>query len=215
MSFIKIDLDQYDRRQHFEYFSSLQYPYVGITSDVDVSGLARFCKMKNYSFYLTFLHAAALAADGVKELRQRIHNGGIIEYSECPTSHIELLDNNTYCYCTLHHHTALSEYIPYAVKTRNLCRQNGSIDEDDDSESMYFISTFPWRHYTAMIQPVAGGEESNPRITWGKFQGDHRGRMQLPVTLLAHHALVDGIHIAMFYQNLEREIQKLLIENDG
>ena len=215
MSFIKIDLDQYDRRQHFEYFSSLQYPYVGITSDVDVSELVRFCKAKNYSFYLTFLHAAALAADGVKELRQRIHNGGIIEYSECPTSHIELLDNNTYCYCTLHHHTALSEYIPYAVETRNLCRQNGSIDEDEDVESMYFISTFPWRHYTAMIQPVAGGEESTPRITWGKFQEDHHGKLQLPVTLLAHHALVDGIHIAMFYQNLEREIQKLLIENGG
>ena len=215
MSFINIDLEKYDRRQHFEYFSSLQYPYVGITSDVDVSELVRFCKTRNYSFYLTFLHAAALAADGVKELRQRIHEGGIIEYGECPTSHIELLDNSTYCYCTLHHHRPLEEYIPYAVEARNLCRQNGSIDEDDDSESMYFISTFPWRHYTAMIQPVAGGEESNPRITWGKFQEDHHGKLQLPVTLLAHHALVDGIHIAMFYQNLEREIQTLLIENGG
>ena len=75
---------------------------------------------------------------------------------------------------------------------------------------MYFISTLPWLHYTAMIQPVAGGEESNPRITWGKFQEDYSGREQLPVTLLAHHALVDGIHIAMFYRNLEQEIHKIV-----
>ena len=210
MSFIKIDLDKYDRRQHYEYFSSLQYPYVGVTNNVDVSKLVQFCKTKNYSFYLTFLHVAALAADGVKELRHRIHDGGIIEYSECPTSHIELLDNNTYCYCTLHHHMTMEEYIPYAVETRNQCRQNGSIDEDDDSDSMYFISTLPWLHYTAMIQPVAGGEESNPRITWGRFQEDYCGRQQLPVTILAHHALVDGIHIAMFYQNLEQEIKKIV-----
>ena len=209
MSYIRIDLEQYDRRQHFEYFSSLQYPYVGITNNVDVSELVRFCKAKNYSFYLTFLHAAALAADSVKELRQRIRNGGIVEYDACPTSHIELLENNTYCYCTLHHHMTLEEYIPYAEQARSRCRQKGSIDEDDDSESMYFISTLPWLHYTAMIQPVAGGEESNPRITWGKFQEDHRGRKQLPVTILAHHALVDGIHIAMFYQNLEQQIKRI------
>lgn len=210
MPFIKIDLDKYDRRQHYEYFSSLQYPYVGVTNNVDVCELVQFCKTKNYSFYLTFLHAAALAADGVRELRHRIRGGGIIEYSECPTSHIELLDNNTYCYCTLHHHMTMEEYIPYAVEERNRCRQNGSIDEDDDSDSMYFISTLPWLHYTAMIQPVAGGEESNPGITWGKFQEDYCGRKQLPVTLLAHHALVDGIHIAMFYRNLEQEIHKIV-----
>ena len=104
----------------------------------------------------------------------------------------------------------MEEYIPCAIEARNLCRQNGSIDEDVDSNSMYFISTLPWLHYTAMIQPVAGGEESNPRITWGKFQEDYRGRKQLPVTLLAHHALVDGIQIAMFYQNLEQEIKKIV-----
>ena len=210
MSFIRIDLDKYERRRHFEYFSSLQYPYVGITNNVDVSDLVQFCKSKDCSFYLMILHAAALAADGVRELRQRIRDGGIIEYSECPTSHIELLENKTYCYCTLHHHMVLEEYIPYAEETRKKCRENGSIDEDDDSDSMYFISTLPWLHYSAMIQPVAGGEESNPRITWGKFQEDFRGRKQLPVTLLAHHALVDGIHIAMFYQNLEEQIKNIV-----
>ena len=210
MSFIRIDLDKYDRRRHYEYFSSLQYPYVGVTNNVDVSELVQFCKTRNYSFYLTFLHAAALAADGVKELRHRIRDGGIVEYSECPTSHIELLDNNTYCYCTLHHYMTMEEYIPYAAEARNRCRQKGSIDEDDDSESMYFISTLPWLHYTAMIQPVAGGEDSNPRITWGRFQEDYRGKKQLPVTILAHHALVDGIHIAMFYQNLEQQIKRIV-----
>ena len=210
MSFIRIDLDNYNRRRHFEYFSSLQYPYVGITNNVDVSELVRFCEDRNYSFYLTILHAIALAADGVRELRQRIHDGGIIEYSECPTSHIELLEDNTYCYCTLRHHMAMDEYIPYAEEMRKRAREQGSIDEDDDAESMYFISTLPWLHYTAMIQPVAGGEESNPRITWGKFQEDYQGRKQLPVTLLAHHALVDGIHIAMFYQNKEQQINKIV-----
>ena len=210
MAFVEIDMEHYPRRKHLEYFSSLQYPYAGVTSNVDVTELVQFCKERKYSFYLVFLHAAALAADGVRELRQRICNGKVIEYSACPTSHIELLEDGTYCYCTLHHQMQIEEYIPYAEATRAQCRLNGSIEEDDDAVSMYFISTLPWIHYTALIQPVAGGEESNPRITWGKFQEDANGRLQLPVTILAHHGLVDGIHIAKFYQNLEAQIQSIV-----
>lgn len=209
MTFTEIDLQNYPRRQHFLYFSSLQYPYVGVTNNVDVTQLVRFCKERKCSFYLLFLHAAALAADSIPELRQRIRNGGIVEYSRCPTSHIELLENGTYCYCTLRHHMELDEYLPYAQEARKQCRARGSIAEEADSESMYFISTLPWLHYTALIQPVAGGEESNPRITWGKFEKDAEGREQLPVTLLAHHALVDGIHIARFYEELEKQLQML------
>ena len=107
MSSQLIDMDQYARRSHFDYFRSLPYPYVGVTVNVDVGALLTFCREHGFSFYLMFLHASALAADGVRELRQRIRDCGIIEYSECPTSHTELLKNGTYCYCTLHHHMPL------------------------------------------------------------------------------------------------------------
>ena len=210
MQYNEIDMERYPRRKHLEYFSSLQYPYAGVTCNVDVSDLVQFCKNRKYSFYLVFLHAAALAADGVPELRRRIRSGKVIEYAACPTSHTELMENGTYCYCTLHHHMKLEEYIPYAEATRSQCRKNGSIEEDEDVESMYFISTLPWLHYTALIQPVAGGDESNPRITWGKFEEDSIGRKQLPVTLLVHHGLADGIHIARFYQNLEEQIRSIV-----
>lgn len=207
---IEIDLEQYPRRAHLEYFRSLQYPYVGVTNLVDVTELVRFCKDRNYSFYLVFLHVAALAADGVRELRRRIRGTKVIEYAACPTSHTELREDGTYCYCTLHHQADLQSYMTYAESERARCRASGSIEEDDDVESMYFISSLPWLHYTALIQPVAGGDESNPRITWGKYAEDHRGRLQLPVTLLAHHGLVDGIHIAQFYRNLDEQIQNCL-----
>lgn len=209
MGFITIPLENYPRRQHLTYFTSLAYPYVGVTNNVDVTELVLLCKRQKISFYLMFMHAAALAADSVPELRQRLHGGEVREYDQCPTSHTELLDNGAYCYCTLHHHMGLEEYLAHAESARTQCRLNGSIAEDVDCERLFFISTLPWLHYTALIQPVAGGDESNPRITWGKFEPDANGRQQLPVTLLAHHGLVDGIHIARFYENLNRELKTL------
>lgn len=210
MAYRIIDMDTYPRRAHFDYFRTLAYPYVGVTANVDVTELVRLCKEKGVSFYLTFMHAAALAADGIPQFRQRIREGGIVEYDECPTSHTEPLPDGTYCYCTLHHHMPFGEYIAQAEEARRLCREKASIEEDEDVESMYFISALPWLHYTALIQPVAGGDESNPRITWGKYEADAMGRLMLPVTVLLHHALADGLHLGLFFQGLEKEMQALI-----
>ena len=205
----KIDFDTYPRREHFKYFCTLQYPYFGVTVDVDVTDLVSFCRKNGCSFYLTMLHLTALAADEIPALRQRIRDGGIVEYDRCPTSHVELLEDGTYCYCTLHHEMGLEEYLVYAQREREACRNRRSIQEDENVEQMYFVTSLPWLHYSALIQPVACGEESNPRISWGKFTEDNRGRLQLPVTLLVHHALADGIHAAAFYEQLQEKITAL------
>lgn len=202
-----IDMADYPRKAHFDYFRSLQYPYVGVTVDTDVTDALRFSRETGKSFFLTVLHAAALAADGVPELRQRIRGDQIVEYAECPTSHTERTGGAGYCYCTLRHHMDLRTYFEAAEKARERCAANG-IEEDDDVESMVFISALPWLHYSSLIQPVAGGDESNPRISWGKYEKAASGRTLMPVSLLAHHALVDGIQIAQFFKNLEQEIAR-------
>ncbi len=207
MPFRFIEMETYPRRAHFGYFRTLAYPYVGITVNVDVTGLPDWCRREGHSFYLTVMHAAALAADGVSVLRQRIRDGRIVEYTECPTSHTEASEDGTYHYCTVHHHMADDEYFRRAEQAREACRGSG-LEEDEDVESFYFISTVPWLHYTALIQPVAAGDESNPRITWGRYEETAEGRLLMPVTLLAHHALVDGVHLAQFYENLAAEIRR-------
>ena len=205
----RIDMTTYPRRDHFAHFCAMAYPYVGVTAEVDVTDLLNLCREKGYSFYLMVLHAAALAADEVPEFRRRIDNGGIVEYEECPTSHTELKPDGTYAYCTLHHHMPLGEYLQKAEAARTAARESGSIDEDDDVQSMYFISTLPWLHYTQLIQPVACGEESNPRFTWGKYQQNAEGRVMMPLSVLVHHALADGLHIAEFYEAFNRQMHQL------
>ena len=39
--------------------------------------------------------------------------------------------------------------------------------------------------------------------------------LMLPVTLLAHHALVDGVHIARFYEQLDVVIHSLAAQDEG
>ena len=206
----RIDMATYPRRDHFEHFYGMAYPYVGVTVEVDVTALLTLCRERGYSFYLMVLHAVALAADEVDEFRRRIDDGGIVEYDECPTSHTELKPDGTYAYCTLHHHMPLEEYLQRAEAARAAARASGSIEEEAEVQSMYFISTLPWLHYTQLIQPVACGDESNPRFTWGKYQQNAEGRMMMPLSVLVHHALADGVHIAKFYDEFEKQMKHLM-----
>lgn len=211
----RIDMADFPRRDHFNHFCGMAYPYVGVTAEADVTALYRLCKRTGWSFYTVMIHAAALAADEVPELRQRIDQGGIVEYDACPTSHTELKADGSYAYCTLRHRMPLAEYLAQAEAARAAARLGGSIEEAAEVQSMYFISTLPGVRYTALIQPVCGGEDSNPRITWGKYQHHPDGRVTLPLSLLAHHALVDGLHIARFYEAFDKQVAKISEEAEA
>ncbi len=206
----KIELENYERKEHYLYFSSLANPYTGLTADIDVGMLVKACNEKKKSFYLAFMHAAALAADSVPEFRRRIIGQEIWEYDECPTSHTEALENGTYCYCTLYHHMPLQEFFEAAQAQRTAVRARGVLEEDEDVNAMYFITCIPWLHYSALVQPV--GDDSNPRISWGKYEEDFRGRLMMPVTVLLHHGLADGLHMARFYEALQHQTNTLSAE---
>ena len=203
-----IPLERHPRRAQFDLFLRMANPQVGLTVPVDVTGVRAFARARDCSFFLAFLHLAAQAANSVPELRQRIRSGGIVEYDRCDTSHTELAENGVYCYCTLRHDMGWDEYIPYAREERSRCLLSPSLEEDEDVDSQLFVSCLPWLCYTQLIQPTAGPMDSHPRISWGKYER-RDDRLIMPVTLQAHHALVDGIHIARFYERLNELIQAL------
>lgn len=227
-----IAMDTNPHLKHLEYFMGMMYPQLTITAMVDVTALRQFCKQENCSFFLTFLHITALSADSIPQLRQRLHqltpeemllpghNGAptegplagleIREYEQCPTSHTEAAGKDLYGYCVLRHHMPWQEYITAAAKAQQEAREKGSLEEDKDIESCFFATCLPWIHYCSMTHPVTDRFDSNVRFSWGKFQEDCLGRMLMPLTIVAHHGLADGIHIGRFYENVDKNMAALV-----
>ena len=188
----------------------MPYPYAGVTVDIDVTDIVSFCKARGYSFYLTFLHAAAKAADRAPELRRRIEDGQVVEYDECPVSFTELKPDGSYAYCRME--TARIPYEDYIAMGRQqqaAARQGGTIETDRQAESpCIFASCLPWLNYTALTHPACTPADSNVRVSWGQLFM-RCGMTQLSVSIQVHHALADGWHIARFYRALEEEIAAL------
>ena len=193
MGYRYLDMDTYKRKSHFEYFNSLAYPYVGLTVNVDITEPLKRIRSEKWSFFFTVCYCVSKAANEVSEFRQRIINNKIAEFDHCKTSHTVALENGTYCYCTLDSNMPFAEYLPYASREQESAKQKKSIEENS---------------YTALIQPVPIPADSNPRITWGKYF-IQEGSVLMPVSVLCHHGLVDGIHIAEFYKQLDEQMRQL------
>jgi len=207
----ELNLDAYPRREHFDYFRAMRNPYVGVTADVDVTALAGKIKKEGRPFFLTVLYCAARAANAVPELRRRIEGNGIVEYDRCPVSYTVGLPDGTYCYCQMEADGPYEGFLTAAAAAQEEAVSQSSIDDGSDPLPLLFISTVPWLHYSALLQPTPEPPDSNPRITWGRYE-ERDGRVLLPVTVLCNHALVDGAQIAAFYEKLDGEISALTRE---
>lgn len=204
MKYRPIDLERWPRREHFTYFSAMADPYVGVTAQVDITDFLAACRAGELPFFLSFLYCAGRAANAVPQLRQRIVGGAPVEFDSCDTSHTVIREDGTYSYCRLDCMQPFAQYLPAALALQEEARAHGGLDDGEDAVSLLFISTLPWVRYTAIRQPVPMPADSNPRLTWGRFE-ERDGQATMPVTLLANHALVDGAHIGAFFQALERE----------
>lgn len=208
MDYKLIDMEHYVRRKHFDYFRSMAFPYVGVTVNVDVTEFVQKAKAEKLPFFLSFCYCVAQAANAVQEFRQRIKDDGIIQYDWCQTSHTVALDDGSYCYCTLESNMSFREYLPKAEAAQALAKTRRQLEDGEDGDSLLFISCLPFLSYTSLVQPVPSPADSNPRITWGKYF-EQEGRLYLPVSVLCHHALVDGLHISRFYATLDMVLTSL------
>lgn len=204
-----LDMDAYPRRGHFDYFRGMRNPYVGVTADVDVTALVRKVKSEKLPFFLTFLYCAAKAANAVPELRRRIVGNGIAEFERCPSSYTVGLEDGTYCYCRLDTDMPFEDFLPYAAARQEKAVSEASIDDGEDPLPLFFISTVPWLKYSALAQPTPEPPDSNPRVTWGKYE-ERDGEIRMPVTLLCNHAIVDGLQIAEFYTKLGAAMDEIV-----
>ena len=141
-------------------------------------------------FFLSLLYAVTRAANAVPQLRRRIlPDGSVAEYDWCPPSYT-------------------AEFVARGRRRQREVLQRGTLTEDGDPLSFFFVSSLSWLHYSQLEHPAVSADDSNPRISWGKAL-TAGGRTTLPVSLYVNHALADGLHISQFFANLEKELRDL------
>ncbi|MBQ9562520.1 MAG: chloramphenicol acetyltransferase [Lachnospiraceae bacterium] len=217
MAFRRLDLETYPRREHFEHFLTMDDPFFTVTVPVDLTEWQERRRQAGASFYLSLQYAMVRAANRVPELRQRISDGGIVEYDYCNPSFTVAAPDGTYRYCYVNVDQPFAEYLAEGRRKQEEAIRSEHLTEEGDVLGELFFSSTPWFSYTQVQTPRPDKEFSIPSFVIGRYAGQTALRMvngqaqayekvTVPVSVMVHHALVDGLHVGQFYGYLEEEL---------
>lgn len=205
----KIDLGTWNRREHFEFFSKMQSPFFGVVAEVECTNTYMKAKESDVSFFASYLHKSMVAVNLVKELKLRIIGEDVVEFETIHAGTTIGRQDGTFGFA----------FIPFKPNFENFNRElqeeilaikNSTglrLNNDDIKQDLIRHSTFPWSTFTGLLHPSnLDRKESVPKITFGKAK-NREGKIFLPVSVEAHHGLVDGLHIARYLEEFEKQLK--------
>jgi len=211
----RIDLESWPRRRHFELFRSFAYPYFNLCVDADVAPLVRAVKKTESSFTAHLVYVLARAANESPELRQRIRGDEVIEHRIVHPSTTVLTNDDLFSFCLFEYSEDASVFIRSAIEAIECARRDLSIEDEPARDDYLFMTSIPWVSFTSLMHPVPlSPPDSVPRIAWGRYRAEG-DRLLMPLSVHAHHALVDGIHVARFYERVKQLIDDVDQWADG
>ena len=77
-----INLDNWNRKEHFKFFSALDDPFWGITTTVDFTSVYQQSKNMEVSFFLYSVYFLLKCINATTAFKLRIENGEVVEYDK-------------------------------------------------------------------------------------------------------------------------------------
>ena len=201
-----VDLQQWDRRAHFELFRTYDHPWFNVTVPVDVTHVVNWCRDAGHSFFAACLYCSTRAANQVPELRYRIESDEVVEYDVTHPGSTVLRPDDTFGFAYFEYRDPFSAFAALVVQEIERAKSSSGLDPRTDRHDVIHHSVLPWIAFSSFQHARRRDPgDSVPKIVFGKHFESGPKRL-LPVSVEVHHALVDGIHVGRFYEALQSEM---------
>jgi chloramphenicol O-acetyltransferase type A len=198
----KINLETWERRSAFDFFKDFTEPYHGVCLRVDCTATYRYAKQNHYSVFLSLLHRSLVAAHQVENFRTRIVDGTVWLYEQINGGSAVGRANGTIGLGHYQFRARIEEFVLEAAVELDRVRQRDDIERYPEANLIRY-SVLPWFDFTSISHARdLSRADSAPRITFGKIT-EADGRRTMPVSIHAHHALADGLHVAQFVEKFQ------------
>lgn len=205
----KIDINNWKRQKHFNFFKNMDYPLFNLTLNVDITAFLKRIKDDQESFFYAFLFLTTKAMNEVEAFRLRIREEEVVLHDAIHPSFTYLTDEDTFVFTEVKFVDDFARFKTAALHAAAESAKKSNLSDEVGRDDFIFVSSLPWLSFTSITHPINldKKEQSVPRLTWGKYfqNGD---KTLIPLSIQVNHALVDGIHIAQFVGLLEALLAK-------
>ena len=204
-----INLETWPRREHFKLFSTFNHPHFNVCANVDLTAFYPALKKRGISPTVGILYAISQAANAIPEFRYRIREGEIVEHDIVHPSVTILVDNGLFSFCDIDYIERFSEFATGATKMIAYVKEHPTLKNKPRQDDRLYMTAFPWVSFTSFTHPMQlHPADSIPRFAWGKFFEDGSS-LKMPLSVQAHHALMDGLHIGRYFEKVQEYFEKI------
>ena len=209
-----INLDDWNRKEIYEYYSSSDNPFVYLTTPINITKLYHFVKQHELPFYPTFGYLITKAMNKIDGFKYRIEDDNVVLYDLLNANFTDNINGERIYYFTVpftkDFHLFLEDY--KRIKDKYSKNEHTVIDYKNNE---VWLSCAPWMKITGIITPYRKNN-TIPQLIWDKFSFDN-DNVSINLSIMAHHGFVDGFQIGKLINYINAEIENIegMIDNDN
>ncbi|WP_339720582.1 chloramphenicol acetyltransferase [uncultured Paraglaciecola sp.] len=204
----KINLSSWNRKEHFEFYSEFKQPFFNVCATVDVTKTLDYCKQNQLSFFICSLFLLGYTANQITPFRYRINKDQVDIHEELELSCTVLNSDESFSFCEFGRCSHFEVFYQHAAQQLEKIK-NGhkSLVSSNNTNNKIFCSVLPWLHFSSFSHAQKQDKhDSVPRIVMGKYKNT-QGEIAMPVSVEVHHALVDGLHVGQYFEQLQQNFE--------
>jgi len=198
-----IDIQNWSRRDHFEFFKAFNHPHFNLCANVDLTKFYPYLKSHNYSVTTAIIYVITRAANAIPEFRQRMRGEDVIEHDNVSPSVTIRVENDLFSFCSIEYCQEFGEFAQRTAARMVAVKIDPTLKDPPGRDDLLYMTAIPWVAFTSFTHPMRQHPaDSIPRFAWGKFISEGTS-LKMPLSVQGHHALMDGIHMGKFYEAIQ------------
>lgn len=199
-----LDLDNWPRKDHFNFFKQFEEPFFGVTVTIDCTKAYNKAKEEGISFFLYYLHKSLAAANTVEAFRYRIKGNEVLVYDEVHASPTINRPDGSFGFAYMDFHNDFETFYGEAQQETERVQNSKGLVPAVSGENVIHFSSIPWINFTSLSHARSFSfNDCIPKISFGKMT-EANGVKIMPVSVHVHHALMDGYHVGQFIERFQQ-----------
>jgi chloramphenicol O-acetyltransferase type A len=201
----KLNLETWNRKEHFLFFKQMEEPFFGVTITVDCTKAYEKAKEMGVSFFTYYLHKTLVAVNSIEPFRYRIIDNEVYIFDRIDVSSTILREDKTFGFSQIEYSKDLNQFAENTKKEIERIQSTTGLFTREYSENLIHFSALPWINFTSFSHARSfTWPDSCPKISFGKMM-EENGKKTMSMSIHVHHGLMDGFHVGEFvelFQNI-------------
>jgi len=202
-----LDLENWNRRQLFDFFIDYANPYFNICTNLDITKLHAFVRARELKISIALHYYSLRIANDIEPFRYRLKEGKrVYVYDVIDGGTTVLLPNESFAYAYFNYVRDFETFVDGMSKAVEEVQTGDGKLRPTMRDDVIYHTTLPWISFTSFSHARGKGRgESIPRIVFGKFSKEGQ-RVMMPFSVEVHHALMDGLHVGRYLSRFEEAL---------